>query len=584
MSDAAPGGGRRGDRIGALTGLAVALVVLGPLLRPGYVLVRDMVFVADWPLRGELLGLSAGLPRAVPSDAVVALLSQAIPGDVVQKLVLAAALAGATWGAARLSRAQHPASAVGAGLLYAWSAWVFERLMLGHWPLLLAYAVLPWAVDAAIEVREGRGSERRLLAWVVVAAIAGAPGLLLCVGPVAAVLLWGRPRATAPMIRVSAATLLASLPWAVPTLLHPGGVPSRPDGVAAFASAAHTPFGTLGSLLTLGGTWNRLAAPPERWTLLLGGLALLVAVVGLVGFLRFLGDKASSPAWRGLGVAGAAGLGLAMWTAVPGLDALAAELVGRVPGAGILRDAHKFVAPLGLVEAVGFAAVIDRLAARATDRTQATIIASGMAVLPLATLPGLMLGLGGRLEAVPYPPDWFEARDVMAADEATGDILVFPWTLYQVLPWNPQQAVLSPAQRFFDRRAILNDDLEVGDVTLVGEHPAAAIASDLATSDRPLAPELAAVGARYVLVLRDDAIAPERLAGLELAVDGPTLQLFRGTPAEPARLGQPPVLPVIVADLVALLGLAVLVARPVRSPVQSVTRQVRSATDDVGVT
>ena len=35
----------------------------------------------------------------------------------------------------------------------------------------------------------------------------------------------------------------------------------RPGGVAAFAARADTPFGSLGSLLMLGGVWNAQAVP-----------------------------------------------------------------------------------------------------------------------------------------------------------------------------------------------------------------------------------------------------------------------------------------------------------------------------------
>src|SRR3954452_10276564 len=82
--------------------LLLALLVLGPALGPGYLLVRDMVWVPDLALRADFLGLGSGLPRAVPSDAVVAVLDQLVPGMLLQKLMLIAALAGGGLGATRL--------------------------------------------------------------------------------------------------------------------------------------------------------------------------------------------------------------------------------------------------------------------------------------------------------------------------------------------------------------------------------------------------------------------------------------------------------------------------------------------------
>ena len=49
-----------------LWALALALLVLGPALGYGFLLVRDMVWVPDLALRADALGLGSGLPRAVP--------------------------------------------------------------------------------------------------------------------------------------------------------------------------------------------------------------------------------------------------------------------------------------------------------------------------------------------------------------------------------------------------------------------------------------------------------------------------------------------------------------------------------------
>jgi hypothetical protein len=79
----------------AITAVAAVLTmgVLTPVLfHSGFVLVYDMAFVPRQPLLASSLGLGPALPRAVPADAVVALVSTVLPGDILQKLVLAGAL------------------------------------------------------------------------------------------------------------------------------------------------------------------------------------------------------------------------------------------------------------------------------------------------------------------------------------------------------------------------------------------------------------------------------------------------------------------------------------------------------------
>ena len=136
-------------------GAVLALAVLAPLLAPGYVLAYDMIFTPRQPLLPDSLGLGSALPRAVPVDAVVALLTTVVPGAVVQKVALVAAILAATVGAGRLVPADRTAARLVAASLYGWNAYVAERLFIGHWTLLLAYASLPWVVSAALRLRRG---------------------------------------------------------------------------------------------------------------------------------------------------------------------------------------------------------------------------------------------------------------------------------------------------------------------------------------------------------------------------------------------------------------------------------------------
>src|SRR5579864_6051993 len=78
----------RGTMISAAVGLGLGLLALGPGLGRGFLLSYDMVFVPRLPFAAALPGLAP--PRAVPSDLVIAILSRALPTDIVQKFVLLA--------------------------------------------------------------------------------------------------------------------------------------------------------------------------------------------------------------------------------------------------------------------------------------------------------------------------------------------------------------------------------------------------------------------------------------------------------------------------------------------------------------
>ena len=136
--------------------VVLSLVITAPLLSPGFVVSYDMVFVPDLALRLEQFGITTAMPRAVPSDVVVAILDEAIGGQLLTKVVLLAIplLSGlgmtALWRELCLGGAWSGAAAA---TLYMWNPFVAERLRLGAWAFLIGYAALPWLVRSAFRLR-----------------------------------------------------------------------------------------------------------------------------------------------------------------------------------------------------------------------------------------------------------------------------------------------------------------------------------------------------------------------------------------------------------------------------------------------
>lgn len=519
---------------GLLTSCALALLALAPLLVRGYVLTYDMVFVPDPPLVPGLLGLDGAVPRAVPSDALVALAARLLPADVVQKLILAAVFVLGGWGAARLLPSDRAAARAAAAAFFAWNAYVYERLLLGHWTLLVSYAALPWVVRAARDLRDDRAAWSRVVLGLAAASAGSATGGL--VGTVTALLVVGA-RARAWLVAAAGAVL--ALPWLVPSLLRPDDLPARPEGVEAFAARADSALGVLGSLLTLGGAWNPSVTPPGRDSLLAVPALLVLlalAVAGLPALWRRLGP----------GLFAAAGLGLLL--ALPLTRPPLTALVEALPGAGLLRDTQRHLAPLALLQALGFGLTVERLA---RGRLTSVALVAG----PVLALPVLALGAGGRLAAVTYPPGYGQARAVAAADPAPGAVLVLPFNAYLAPAWNGGRAVLDPATRLFPRRTVTSGDLVAHGIVVAGEDPYAARLAD-AAPDR-----LDDLGVRYVLVnklgpwQRDAA----RLSGLELVLDDPVLRLYRTEgPTGALPPGPPPALVLAGDAAAAALTLAAL--------------------------
>ncbi|MDF5751062.1 hypothetical protein [Spongiactinospora sp. TRM90649] len=526
----------------ALAGLALGVPALGPALGPGFALRYDMLFVPDPPLRGP----GGGFPRAVPSDQVVAALSAVAPADLVQKAILlgifvlaatgAAALVGGTdarggriggtaggggrmGGTAGGGAAGRHAVRLCAAVFYAWNLYLAQRLLLGQWALLLGYAGLPWAVRAASRGDGVRGTARLALA-LLPAAIGGFQAML--VSALAVLPVSGRrfPRALAVLA-------LLALPWAVPALAVTG-VRGDPAGVHAFAARADGPFGTLGSLLSLGGVWNAGAGVPGQGDAWFAAVRLALAAFAVAGFFA-LSRRGRPPYWTGLLCGAAAGLAVACAGAfAPG--ALGA-LVGLWPGFGPLRDGQAYLAPLALLQAVGFAAALAYLTGSADVFGRRVILAVGV-VVPVLVLPTFALGAFGRLTAVPYPADWRAAQAVVNADPAPGALVSLPWSAYRAPAWNGGRTVLDPAAKMFSRPVVRDDGLGVGSATgtvrVAGEDPVARRVGALITGPGPLDRRLAAEGVRYVLIeaAHKNVFLP-RFPGARPVVDGPWVVLLR---------------------------------------------------------
>ena len=76
------------------------------------------------------------------------------------KVLLIVGLWLAGWGAARLAAVVVPEAGLAgefvAATLAIWNPYVAERLLQGHWSLLVGYGCLPWVAAAVLRLRDGR--------------------------------------------------------------------------------------------------------------------------------------------------------------------------------------------------------------------------------------------------------------------------------------------------------------------------------------------------------------------------------------------------------------------------------------------
>ncbi|WP_375489755.1 hypothetical protein [uncultured Jatrophihabitans sp.] len=541
--------------------LVLAGLLEWPITRRGYLLAHDMVFTPHQPLDAASFGISSAAPRAVPVDALVAMVEHVVDGAVVARVAVLVPLLGAGLGCAALLARASLAGRIAAATAGVWNPFVVERLAIGQWALLWSYAALPWLVLAFRDTRRRRSWA---IGAVALAAAAITPTGALIGGATAVIMAAvGRPGRRA-LLGVMGLALAVQLPWLLPGLTSASAGTSDARAVAAFGPRAEHAGGSVLSLLGGGGIWDADVVPSSR-----GGphafvwLAVLVlaATFGWPRLRELLGARAVT----GSAVAAAIGFVLAALPAVPGGGAVLRATIDAVPGAGLLRDSQKWLVPFVVLEASLIGAALDRAAdlvrRRAGGAWPLTLLVIA-AALPLVVLPDAPGTLRTPLRPVHYPRDWSAVARALAS-EPPRDAVVLPFAAYRSFPWAPGRTVLDPAPRLLPVPTVVDDRLPVGGTVLRGENPRVRRVAAALASGPDLADALAAAHVGWVVVEHRTPGAVPALPGLQPVRHGADVSLYRvpGRVAPERRSGAVTAV-VLGGDAVAALAVLAAIGYP----------------------
>ncbi len=550
--------------------LALTLAVAAPLLSPGYLLIRDAVSTPRSYLSDAALGIAEQAPRATPQDFAVAVLSVVADGGAVVKAVLFAALFCAGLGAGRLAALLLPESGMPGQLVAVtvavWNPFVAERLLQGHWSLLLGYGCLPWVAAAVIRLRQGQAHWTAAVFWIALAGLTPT-GLIMAaiVGLVCATVPGpglSRTRSAATVLLISA---LAAAPWAVAAAMGSALGTAQSAGLAPFAARAEPGLGTLGSLAGLGGIWNAEAVPGSRTGVFaVVGSVVLLAVVAC-GVPTLVRRRVTEPLVM---LAVAAVLLPAAMATGPGMAALRGA-VYVVPALAIVRDAQKWVALAMPAYALAGAAAVLVL----SRWLRPALVALACCAALLAVLPDLAWGVGGQLRPVHYPPGWPAVAAQINADPQT--VAVLPVGTMRRFGWSGPAPVLDPLPRWVRADVLTTGDLVIAGTTVPGEGGRAREVQRMLESGAGPA-ELARAGVGWLVVQRgtpgEMGGAGRTLQKLTPAYEDADIALYRvggASPVAPQGKRLASILAHLVWAATVLGGAAALIAGRLRQARQS---------------
>jgi hypothetical protein len=545
---------RHPDATTLMLGVVIGLGVCAPLLGRGRVFLLDYSFGPHLAVATPAaLGLDGGVTAGIGGTAAMAILNHLL-GSASTWLPIFAIFPIATVGAGRLA-GRSRWSRVAAGTLYAVNPFVFNRLYVGHLALLMGYALLPFAIKAAIRSLSspvwrwsvpalwwaGLTSLSPHFAWIFGLVILGVVIVALstkqqCLRRVAG---WFAAC-------VAAFTLMCTY------IILPNGSTNLATQVGSvslnlYRTNGDPHLGIFANVLALYGFW-RTGPGPELpkdviigWPFIMFAILVIVSVgawyalrrrpiqeEGMVTDSTTEGEPSidqsststniSAPedliADRSLQVdekrlamlllfVGVVGFFLALGNQGP-TGWLFLWAYDHVPFFSIMREPQKFLMLLALAYAVLFGWGVERLSQVDISPSRFGAVATAAiigVVLPLGYCATIFDGLAGQISSSPLPSAYQRADALMGT--GAGNVLVLPWHIYMEYPFTNGRVIANVGPTSFRRNVISGDNVEADNVETQSTSPRSAYLEQLfqnGTKTKNFGALVAPLGVRYIVL------------------------------------------------------------------------------------
>ncbi len=417
------------------------------------------------PFYGKYTPVSGGLP--------VNLISAIIPAELFQKIMLILILFLSGYSMYNLASkfTSSKTAQFYAGLLYMLNPYTYIRIVVGHWLILLAYAILPLAVKYFIELLDKKDLKSTIKAVLITTLVAFNAHTLFITFLILSILFLFRLykdksiNLIKPIAIAFALFIALNTYWLIPLftaqketiLSHISS-----EDLAVFAPRIES-VSALFTLASMHGFWRPgyIYAKdflPFWWILFV--FILFLAVHGFVSYYRHerLGIyvKAFAVIWL-------VGLILAAGIRSPFADFFK-FLFDHIPLMKGMRDTHKFVTMLCLsyscLGALGLAEIEKSLENKKLLK-KAVILA--ILLVPLIYSFTFFNGFAGQIKPTDYPNDWYKVNEFLNKDKDDFRVLFFPWHLYMDFHWvpNKDKRIANLAPLFFDKEIISAKNIEV---------------------------------------------------------------------------------------------------------------------------
>jgi len=519
---------------------------------------------------------------------------------------IAAVGAGRLAGRSRWSR-------LAAATLYAVNPFVFNRLFVGHLTLLLGYALLPFAVEAAM-----RSLSSPYLRWSVpalwwVGLTSLSPHFAWIYGLVIlGVVIVALSTKQHPLRRVAGwlATCVGAFALMSTYIILPNSSTNLPTQVGAvsldlYRTNGDPHLGLFANVAALYGFWRTGPGPELPKDVIIGWPFIMFAILVIVGvgawsaigrrsitneamsFNKGAGQarllrqplataKVSNPD-NGAGghsiqfdqrrlaylllFVGVIGYFLALGDQGP-TGWLFLWMYNHVPFFSIMREPQKFLMLLALAYAVLFGWGVERLSQSDISSSRFGAVATAVLlslVIPLGYCATIFDGLAGQISSSALPSAYQQADDLMGT--GAGNVLVLPWHIYMEYPFTDGRVIANVGPTAFRRNVISGDNVQADEVETQSTSRRSAYLEQLfndGTKTKEFGELVRPLGVQYVVLSKTVDWPSYRFLNnqkdLKLILDNQSLEVWRNLAYE--GVGQRVAKLTFVSGISGLLALA----------------------------
>lgn len=494
----------------------LALIIIIPLLAPGYILTIDMI------MTGKPVNLSPSSTSFL-YDLAIRMLQLILPDYNIQKVILFFIFTSSSWGMYLLISRKWGMIGIFGGLLYIINPFVYERVMAGHWRLLLGYGLLPYYMILLTNfpgIHKVRRVVTAALLFTIICSIDIHFSVILSV--ITAVFLivytiahreYFFPVFKNLILFIFFAAVF-NLNWTIPAIFNRSDLVdtvSRFDenDLIAFQSVPDGNFGLIFNLLSGYGFWgeaHEYYILPKNINPLWGITSATFIILALGGISIIFKNKEKTD------------YSLTITMIIVFLIFLNFSAGGDIlSGIRGFREPQKVVGIFFFCYAYFGSVGLKWIIKKSSARTAFIIIIIGFTA-PFINSPVIVNGFWGQLKPVFYPAAWNTVNKILRNDKDDFTVLFLPWHQYMPFRFNHDRLMANPAPNFFDKPVLSSKNYETKYLYSHEDRPEAAHVEGLLAIERegvnllglkvteksPWGEALAPIGVKYVILSKDD--------------------------------------------------------------------------------